>query len=447
MNKFKVLFLLFIISLLLLHCGGKTGKTTKTKIYFVGIDGADWDIIDPLIEKGKLEFFAKLKKESSWARLKTFKPTLSPVVWTCIATGKNKDKSGISGWSGGEYSNAQRKEPSIWEINDFYKEKSTIINWFVTYPPDKINGILVSDKFKLALYQFLFTKKGKMNNLKSTVYPEDYGYKLFHYLKEDYKKNRLEYKNIIDEMNIPDYLQIYKERYGENYKNVPILKIWEKFVFYNYVAEKVTENLLKTTNSNLFMTYFRMPDVFKHFGTLYLEKDYCNYINKKMAEYKEKGKRLPKKDREEFELKFSDVVYPILKHKEKIIKKIYSKAKKENAYLFISSDHGFKLWEDNYTHTGLPKGISAPDGILMILGPGVKKSQIEANIYDITPTILYLMRKPIGKNMDGSPLVEAFDFKNNIQYKTYKKRKTVKEQSKPEFNKKEKEELESLGYI
>ena len=83
----------------------------------------------------------------------------------------------------------------------------------------------------------------------------------------------------------------------------------------------------------------------------------------------------------------------------------------------------------------------------MILGPDVAKKEIKASVYDIAPTILYLMNKPIGSKMDGKPLVNAFIFKKNIKYKEYIKKKQVQVESSPELDKKTIEELKSLGYI
>ena len=67
----------------------------KTKVVVLGFDGASWETIDPLIEKGKLPFLKRLKDESAWGPLTTFKPTKSPVIWTSIATGKTMIKHGI----------------------------------------------------------------------------------------------------------------------------------------------------------------------------------------------------------------------------------------------------------------------------------------------------------------------------------------------------------------
>ncbi len=446
----KSLVIIFFCFLLLssFQCSRENASETP-KIYVIGLDGADWDIIDPLIKKGELNFFKKLKKESSWARLKTFKPTLSAIIWTSIATGKTMDKHGIGGWfynKNGKkvpLSNADKKVPSIWEINDSFGNISTVVNWFVTAPPDKIKGIIVSDRFKVAMNQVL-RNPDKFKSYINTVYPGKLYSRLYKILKEDFDAKNLRYAKIIQSTNIPDYVEQYKIRYNENFKEVVVLKSWKRFVFYDHITEKTTEYLLNVSEQNLFMTYFRMPDVFMHFGSLFLEEGYLNYINNKI---KKEGEIITLEDKKEFEVKYSDVVCPILKHKEKIVEKIYNKAKKEDAYILILSDHGFTLDKKGYDHTGLSKTTPPPDGILMILGPDVAKKEIKASVYDIAPTILYLMNKPIGSKMDGKPLVNAFIFKKNIKYKEYIKKKQVQVESSPELDKKTIEELKSLGYI
>jgi predicted AlkP superfamily phosphohydrolase/phosphomutase len=46
---------------------------TNYKIVLIGIDGADWRVIDPLIEKRKLPNFKMLKNKGSHGFLKTIK--------------------------------------------------------------------------------------------------------------------------------------------------------------------------------------------------------------------------------------------------------------------------------------------------------------------------------------------------------------------------------------
>ena len=48
-------------------------------------------------------------------------------------------------------------------------------------------------------------------------------------------------------------------------------------------------------------------------------------------------------------------------------------------------------------------------GILVMKGPGLKKDEriYGANLLDIAPTLLTLAGLPVGKDMDGKPLLEA----------------------------------------
>ena len=67
----------------------------KNSVFLVGIDGATWTIIDPLLEEGKLPNFKYLIDNGVRSGIKTSVPTQSPILWTSIATGQKPDKHGI----------------------------------------------------------------------------------------------------------------------------------------------------------------------------------------------------------------------------------------------------------------------------------------------------------------------------------------------------------------
>ena len=58
--------------------------TERAKITLVGIDGATWDVIDPMLAAGELPTIARLIEEGVRARLRSQKPLVSPAVWTTI---------------------------------------------------------------------------------------------------------------------------------------------------------------------------------------------------------------------------------------------------------------------------------------------------------------------------------------------------------------------------
>ena len=61
----------------------------------IGLDGADWKLIDAMLARGELPNLARLRREGVWGHLKSAVPLLSPLIWTTIATGKTPDQHGI----------------------------------------------------------------------------------------------------------------------------------------------------------------------------------------------------------------------------------------------------------------------------------------------------------------------------------------------------------------
>jgi predicted AlkP superfamily phosphohydrolase/phosphomutase len=102
-----------------------------------------------------------------------------------------------------------------------------------------------------------------------------------------------------------------------------------------------------------------------------------------------------------------------------------------------------------------PSGIHVPEGIFIIKGEGIKQG-VELpphRIYDIAPTILYLLDSPIPADMDGSVIDSAF--KGEFLYKRANKTSQcealrIKSES-DIYSSTEQEEirnrLEGLGYL
>jgi len=65
------------------------------KVFVLGVDGATWDLLEPLIQDGLLPNLARLRDQGSSGTLRSVFPPLSPVAWTGVMTGKNSGKHGI----------------------------------------------------------------------------------------------------------------------------------------------------------------------------------------------------------------------------------------------------------------------------------------------------------------------------------------------------------------
>lgn len=438
-----------------LVCAAATSSACRraprgARVYVVGLDGATWDVIDPLIERGKLPVFKALKEDGAWARLRTFDPTLSAVVWTSIATGKSMIKHGIVDWTYVNrqhiqvpYSSSEKRVPSIWEMMDQHGLRSVVLNWFVTYPPDAVRGVMVSDSFSAGVLKAL-SGKSDAKALADTVYPPKEFNRLYRILSGMSASGAFQYPRLVAEMKLPDYLAEFKARYSENPGRVPILSVWPSFLAYDRIQDTLVSHYLEENDYDLFLAYYRFPDVFFHFATLVLEKAYHDRIDAYIGASSEPTPEVLS----EFNQMMADVAEPLLREKEIMLAKILERVRKENAYLLVVSDHGFQMSTKGYTHYGLPAGTLPPDGILTVLGPGVRPGvRIEASVYDIAPTILYLKGLPVGTDMDGTPLLEALISPKPFRTALYTRMKHQKGLGNTELDKKKLEELKSLGYI
>src|SRR5271155_712859 len=65
------------------------------KVFVLGLDGATWDLLEPLLQDSLLPNVARLREQGSSGLLRSVFPPLSPVAWTGVMTGKNSGKHGI----------------------------------------------------------------------------------------------------------------------------------------------------------------------------------------------------------------------------------------------------------------------------------------------------------------------------------------------------------------
>jgi predicted AlkP superfamily phosphohydrolase/phosphomutase len=128
--------------------------TEQNKVLVIGLDGATFNVIKPLLKEGRLPNLKRLVEEGSHGNLVSTTPPLSPVAWTSFITGSNPEKHGIYDFlmrKGNEgytvkFSNGgDRKVKPIWEIiNKTGGELVGIVNVPMSYPPDIVNNFIVS---------------------------------------------------------------------------------------------------------------------------------------------------------------------------------------------------------------------------------------------------------------------------------------------------------------
>jgi hypothetical protein len=117
--------------------GGK-----PTSVIVLGIDGATWRLMDPLMQQGMLPNIANLINGGVRATSRSLDVLATPLVWTSIATGKVPRKHGITHFFD---TTADLKTKRIWDIISHYypDTKTGLFGWPVTWPPVPLNGFVV----------------------------------------------------------------------------------------------------------------------------------------------------------------------------------------------------------------------------------------------------------------------------------------------------------------
>ena len=80
-----------LLGLWIAACSGSAPDRPRAVV--IAIDSADWRLIDPLIDAGRMPNLAALRERGSSGPIQTLVDfPLSPVIWTSVATGKTPAK-------------------------------------------------------------------------------------------------------------------------------------------------------------------------------------------------------------------------------------------------------------------------------------------------------------------------------------------------------------------
>jgi predicted AlkP superfamily phosphohydrolase/phosphomutase len=122
----------------------------SNKLLVIGLDGATFDLLDPLMDQGRLPNLRRLRDQGVWGRLSSTVPPVSVPAWPTFATGRNPGKTGMYDFLV-RTPNAYKVMPSpplrvrpFWEAIGNHGVRVGIANVPGSYPPRPVNGFLIT---------------------------------------------------------------------------------------------------------------------------------------------------------------------------------------------------------------------------------------------------------------------------------------------------------------
>jgi predicted AlkP superfamily phosphohydrolase/phosphomutase/Flp pilus assembly protein TadD len=365
------------------------------KLVIVGVDGADWLNLQPLVEAGKLPNFGRLLEGGATGPLRTIEPMLSPLLWTTIATGKYPEDHGILNFTIVDPASGKkvpitrhyRTADAFWNYLGDYGRRVAVVGWLATHPAERVNGVVVTDKTGY----LAFAPEDRDLEAAGTVYPEDRVDEISRLVVRGAEVPYEECESIIHVgRDVFDKHRALEFDPKDSINNLVLL----------YASTRTFENiglhLLERDRPDLLAVYFEWIDAVSHLFMLH------------------SAPRMDDIAEGEFRM-FKDAVEQSYIVQDAVLGGFMDRMDDETV-LMVISDHGFKAGGSRLKNrpeiwAGNAAKWHRPNGVVALYGNGIKKGHaIEgATILDVAPTVLALQGLPRAADMPGTVLDQAFE--------------------------------------
>src|SRR5436190_351577 len=107
------------------------------RVVIFAIDGADWELITELSHDGRVPNLQALARGGTTGSMQTIQPTVSPLVWTTVATGLPPDRHGVIDFTMNNrpVDALTRRVPALWDIAEAFGRQAQVTDWWTAWPP------------------------------------------------------------------------------------------------------------------------------------------------------------------------------------------------------------------------------------------------------------------------------------------------------------------------
>lgn len=123
------------------------------RVLIIGLDGATWDVFNPLMERGLMPNLKGLVEGGASGVLRSTVPPITPAAWTTFLTGKSPGTHGIIDFERYDVRTNRLSfntthnlghVRTLWDILGGKGFRVGSVNVPMTYPPTPVNGFLIS---------------------------------------------------------------------------------------------------------------------------------------------------------------------------------------------------------------------------------------------------------------------------------------------------------------
>ncbi len=376
--RIATLGLLFCIAGLCASCGGEDiSPIEKPKVVLVGIDGATWSVLDPMLEQGELPNLERLISNGSRGVLLARGPLVSPPIWTTIATGRPPYEHGIHGffYKEGEQEllvdSSQRKVSALWNWMGWLRRTVGIAGWWSTWPAEKVNGWMLTDRF--ARNQWSYWPGGSHERLVS--HPPELAER-FPGVDSPEALSWTEEIKSFAEFTDEEWNQILEMEKPIPYNPLSDLKF--AFVSQRSYEEAFLE-LLSEEQPDLASIFLIANDPICHSFWHYYEPEQFETVDENEVR------------------RFGSVIERHWQHLDGFLGRLLAVVAPSDTTIVLVSDHGF---EANPKLD--PAGDHTPQGIWLASGDSVARGRDQQlTMLDIAPVVLRFLGEPIPEDLPG----------------------------------------------
>jgi predicted AlkP superfamily phosphohydrolase/phosphomutase len=360
------------------------GEKRPGRALVVGVDGASMRVVLPLLERGELPNLASIAKQGVAGTIRSQLPLDSPPVWNSIVTGVPPRRHGINGFAYKDekdekrlFLSSDRKVPAIWNILDAAGFSVGVVNFWNTYPPDRVKGVMISDHvLAREIAGRAMIAKAAAPEAGTTVHPEEWADRIEALLDDETPLTSVP-NPFVDNEALPKWVLVRDlvRRYEEDAALGRIALAIEREVRPDLLmvllpgVDRVSHHLWGTIEpAEKYPPRLRPDDAARAAGRRALE-DYYRYADEILG------------------LLLQDFGPDDL--------------------VMVLSDHGFEAGTALMVLTGKHETEEAIDGIFFARAPGIDRpggAPGDIGVLDVTPTLLAWFGLPVAEDMDGAPM-------------------------------------------